>query len=225
MSSAADLLRAVAGLAWVGLAILVVLALRSLLRGERGALTKLGFGLSGVTVEFADAKLSQATSNEQRENGSAAIGRAARRSVIDRLRTHSDLLGRARILWVDDHPENNAPLIDLLREFGATVDTPRSNADALALLRGSDYDVVISDVARDDEAPKGELKGVELAREVFDRWGRQVLLFTARFEPTQLPGASAEERLALVSDVRETVFATTNRADEALHYIMDLLER
>jgi hypothetical protein len=35
-------------------------------------------------------------------------------------------------LWADDHPEYNAAIADLLRRFGATVDTPRANDHALA---------------------------------------------------------------------------------------------
>jgi response regulator RpfG family c-di-GMP phosphodiesterase len=61
--------------------------------------------------------------------------------------------------WADDHPEYNTAIAELLRQFGASVETPRSNAAALALLRASRYDVVISDVARDDEGPDSNLKG------------------------------------------------------------------
>ena len=174
-------------------------------------------------MEFAESKLNEAASKE--DGAPSLSGDAAKRSVIDRMQTHAALLEGARVLWVDDHPENNSPLVELLREFGTVVDTPRSNAEALALLSGSRYDVVISDVARDNEGEDSDLKGVEFARAVFDHWGRRVLLFTARFDPARVPGASEERRLELVSEVQQTVFARTNRADELLHYMLDLLER
>ena len=224
MSETADLLRAIAGLAWVVLAFVGVVALLRLVRSQNTPLTKFGVGPGGVTMEFAEAKFNEAVSKSNQET-QRAIGDAAKRSVIDRLRTHADLLARARILWVDDHPENNAALIELLRQFYATVDTPRSNSDAFALLEASRYDVIISDVARDNEGPGSDLKGVEFARAVFDRWGQRVLLFTAMFDPARVPGLSEEERLRLVVQVERSVFARTNRYDEALHYIMDVLER
>src|SRR5438552_1573544 len=132
MSSATDLLKASAPVFWVAFAFAVVLLLRNPLASRGTSLTKFGLGPGGVTMEFAEAKINEAVARSD-EQTKIAVGDAAKRSVIDRLRTHADLLARARILWVDDHPENNTPLTELLRQFGATVDTPRSNSEALAL--------------------------------------------------------------------------------------------
>jgi CheY-like chemotaxis protein len=224
LSDTADLLRAIAGLSWVVLAFVGVVALLRLVRSQNTPLTKFGVGPGGVTMEFAEAKFNEAVSKSNQET-QRSIGDAAKRSVVDRLRTHADLLARARILWVDDHPENNIALIELLRQFRATVDTPRSNSEAFSLLDASRYDVIVSDVARDNEGPGSDLKGIEFARTVFERSRQRVLLFTARFDPARVPGLSDEERLRLVVEVERSVFARTNRYDEALHYIMDVLER
>jgi CheY-like chemotaxis protein len=224
MSNVADLIGSIAAVLWVVFAFVVVLILRGVLQANRGQLTKLGLGPSGVTVEFAEAKLDEAVQRSDDETRQA-VGAVAKRSVIDRLQRNSDLLRRARILWVDDHPEYNLPIVELLRRYEASVDTPRSNDEALSLLRANRYDVVISDVARDDEGPGSELKGVELAEEVFNGWRIRIVLFTARFNPVTLPGMTDAERLELVERLRRSVFATTNRMDEALHYILDILER
>ncbi len=224
MSDAADLLRAIAAFSWVVLAFVVFLALLRVLRSQDVPLTKLGLGPGGVTMEWAEAKFDAAVSRSDDET-QRAIGNVAKRSVIERLKTHADLLARARILWVDDHPENNAALIELLREFKASIDTPRSNKEAFTLLGESRYDVIISDVGRDDEGPGSDLKGIELARTVFERWGQRVLLFTARFDPARVPGLSDEKRLRLVTEVQRSVFGRTNRYDEALHLVLDMLER
>jgi CheY-like chemotaxis protein len=113
---------------------------------------------------------------------------------------------------VDDHPENNASIFALLRQFGTTIDTPHANDAAIELLRhNSDYDVIISDVARDAEGPGSDLKGVEFAKAVFQQWGRKTILFSARFNPLTVPGRSVEERLELAREVQSTVFGTTGR--------------
>jgi len=224
LSNAADLLRAIAAFSWVALAFVAFLALLRVIRSQDAPLAKLGIGPGGVTLEWAEAKFDAAVS-KSRGQTQRAIGNVAKRSVIERLRTHAGLLARARILWVDDHPENNAALIDLLREFKASIDTSRSNKEAFELLRKGQYDVVISDVGRDDEEPGSGLKGIELAREVFETWGHRVLLFTAQFDPATVPNLSDKELLELVKGVERTVFGRTNRYDEALHLVLDLLER
>ncbi len=224
MSNTATLINAIVAVLWVGLAFTAVLIVRNVLQARTGSLTKFGVGPSGVTMEFAEAKLDEAVSKSSSQ-GQQVVGQAAKRSVLDRLQRNSELLSRARILWTDDHPEYNTAIVQLLTRFGATVETPRSNADGLALLRASRYDVVISDVARDNEGPGSNLKGLEFAEQVFNGLGIRVLLFTARFDPATVPGKTDQERLALVRLVERCVFGITNRTDEALHLILDVLER
>jgi CheY-like chemotaxis protein len=187
-------------------------------------LTKLGLAPSGLSMEFAEQKLDDAAQQGD-ENAQRFLGQATKHAVLSRVERNADLLGRARVLWVDDHPENNRPIVDLLEHFGTVVDTPQTNDDALALMRTSRFDVVISDVARDLEGHASSLKGIELAEEVFKGWGQKTILFTARFEPTTLPGASIAERLDLQHRVNSVVAGRTNHFDEALHLILDQHER
>jgi CheY-like chemotaxis protein len=176
-------------------------------------------------MEFAETKLNEAIANSPQYSPETQFGEVARRGILNRLERNADLLQRARLLWVDDHPENNTSIAEMLRRFGARVDTPKTNDSALALLDGAGYDVIITDVARDNEGQGSDLKGIQLAEAVFRKYGQQVLLFTARFEPTTLPGVSADERLRMCEVVRKTVFGRTNRFDEVLHLILDILER
>jgi integrase len=115
--------------------------------------------------------------------------------------------------------------IGLLKEAGLVhvVRGKRPKAIATRSIEpGSD---VGPKVARDSEGPGSDMKGVELAEQVYARWSQQILLFTARFDPVALPGKSPEERLALVKQLERSVFGRTNRMDVALHLIMDVLER
>jgi CheY-like chemotaxis protein len=54
------------------------------------------------------------------------------------------------ILWVDDHPENNAVLADSWRRDGAHVEIARSTSEALQLLEGHAYGLIISDMGRQE---------------------------------------------------------------------------
>lgn len=224
-SSPAELINATASILWVLLAFVALFVIRRIITARGDALTKLGISpTSGVTMEFAEAKISEAV-RVAAPDTSAEVGVAAKKSIVDRLQRNASLLARARIVWVDDHPENNVPVVQLLRQYGAAVETPTSNAEALPLMQGSLYDVVVSDVARDDEGENSDLKGIELAKEINARWGQRCILFTTYFDPVTVPGLSDQQRLALVDDIQRAVFRLTNRMDEALHLILDLLER
>lgn len=224
MSEAAALLQSVASVLWVVVAGVVIWLVRPVLLTQMDRLTKMSVSPTGVTVEFAEAKIAEAQARAGTTPETSATGRASRRSVVNRLQRNADLLAKARILWVDDHPENNTPVVDLLRQYGAAVDTPRSNADAEALLRTSRYDVVLSDVARDHE-PSVVPPGLALADHVRRTTGQKVVLFTARFDPAKIPGMTDAERLGVVVQAQESVFAITNRMDDALHLVLDLVER
>ena len=85
--------------------------------------------------------------------------------------------------------------------------------------------MVVSDVSRDFEGPDGNLKGVELADYVFKHSGQKIVLFTGRFSPLTMPGMSADERLELAKLVDSAVVGVTYRFDDAIHLILDVLER
>ena len=52
------------------------------------------------------------------------------------------------ILWVDDHPENNAMLAESWRRDGADVEIARSTSEALRILGGRAFGLIISDMGR-----------------------------------------------------------------------------
>ncbi len=223
LSEVGDVLRAIAALLWVAFAVAVLLVFRKLV-ADRGTLSKLGVGPSGVTMEFAAKRLDEAVAKSDADV-QEVIGTSAKRSVLERVARSAPRLAEARILWVDDHPESVAPIVELLSSYGATVEVVTSNELAVRRLEGTRYDAVMSDVRRDDEGPNSDLKGVELAQDVFERTGQQTILFTARFDPTSVPGMNDSERLELVRRLRRTVFGDTYRTDEVLHLLLDQLDR
>jgi len=224
MSDFSNLLSALSSVGWLLLAVVVAVIVMRALKPRWGDLTKFGAGPSGVTMEFAEKALDAAVAGTEPESADS-YGAVAKRGILARLARNADLLSRARLVWVDDHPENNTSIVELLTRFGATVDTPTSNDAAIALMEANRYDVVLSDVGRDQEGNDAARKGITLATAVFDRFQKQTILFTARFDPLKLPGATDAEKIALAIEVNRTVFGRTNRYDEVLHLILDVLER
>lgn len=72
-----------------------------------------------------------------------------------------DAIGR--VIWVDDHPENNTSEREFLREQHLGVYSTTSTKEALLLMSLYHYDVVISDMGREEDAIAG-LKLLERMR-------------------------------------------------------------
>ena len=82
----------------------------------------------------------------------------------------------ARILVVDDEPQMRALCLRALAGAGVTVETAAGPEEALALLRRSAFDVVITDMQMGNP-----LAGVTLAEEVRGRWPRtDILIMTGQ---------------------------------------------
>jgi CheY-like chemotaxis protein len=74
--------------------------------------------------------------------------------------------GPRKILWVDDHPRNNATMVAYLEDLSIEVVTASSTAGALAKLRGGRFGRIITDVGRSEEGGFVEDAGLRLIQEV-----------------------------------------------------------
>jgi CheY-like chemotaxis protein len=99
-----------------------------------------------LTPEVVHRALADQTSSmealEQVFEHSTALRRASAQQVI---------IKGARILWIDDHPENNTWERRMLEAFGASFVTVETTASAIAMLNRERFDVIISDIGRDAE--------------------------------------------------------------------------
>jgi len=68
------------------------------------------------------------------------------------------------ILWVDDHPANNAFLVSRLEEEGLRVRGERTTADAMRALGQEPLDVVVTDLGREEEGRRNAMAGLDLIR-------------------------------------------------------------
>ncbi|MCZ6675887.1 MAG: response regulator [Candidatus Poribacteria bacterium] len=132
----------------------------------------------------------------------------AKEQVLNRVKQHLQIFRDVQILWVDDRPENNRNESRMFRQLKAEIDTATNTADALSLLRKGNYDLVISDMARGDEATAG-LKFLAQFRRANQT--TPVIFYIGEFDPDKgVPGGG---------------FGITNRPDELLHLTLDALER
>jgi AcrR family transcriptional regulator/CheY-like chemotaxis protein len=128
--------------------------------------------------------------------------------ALRRLRRNARAVEDAMILWVDDRPEWSRHEEMALTRLGATVIRAQSTAEAVSLEASCDPDVIISDIAR-PEAERAGLDGLPRIQRAYP--GVPVIFYIGRLDPDQAkpPGS----------------FGITNRPEELVHLILDVLER
>lgn len=124
------------------------------------------------------------------------------------------LRSRPRILWIDDHPEWIATEIETLERLGADTVLARSTDEALRILAADGpgtappVQAIVSDIARGSRPDAGVRALPELARSAP---GVPVIFFVADLDPDR--------------GVPQGAAGITNRTDELLHLLVDVLER
>lgn len=127
---------------------------------------------------------------------------------MGRLEHAADVLQGGKVLWVDDRPEGNAPLVELFRAAGMHIDLAPSTEEAVPLFRRRPYDVIISDLDREGDPQAG----VKMLR-ILEQYNVSVpvLIYAGRFDPER--------------GVDRRIFAATTAPLELVHYVIDLMER
>lgn len=128
--------------------------------------------------------------------------------ALKRANENKALFRTAKFLWVDDFPENNLNERQMFQQLGAVIDLGKSTDEALDILHRAEYDLVISDMARDD-CPTA---GLDLLTKLRVNRNRTPLIFYL--------GVIDETKGVPVG-----AFGLTNRPDELLHLTLDLLAR
>ncbi|MFI2240155.1 P-loop NTPase fold protein [Streptomyces chrestomyceticus] len=127
--------------------------------------------------------------------GSYEVGRA--RARASEPPAAGSLAGRT-ILWVDDHPENNASLAAWFRRQGATVETAVDSRSADAAIAVRTPSLVISDIARGTDGRAGFTHVEALRRD--ERYTGPVIFYAGRVTPVRLGTAHQLGALGVAAD-------------------------
>ena len=139
----------------------------------------------GVTVTVGSLLVltGAAVALSQLQAGGVPDPSELRRTEPPIIRDAPDSIGR--ILWVDDHPQNNLYEKRLFEDRRISVHTVINSADALKLIAIYRYDLVISDMGRGED----RLAGLRLAEAVRERGIKTpFLIYTV-----QAAGAAAQQ--------------------------------
>ena len=206
-----ELIKLIPSLLWFLLVLIVLLVFYRPIRDDLlPSLT--GFSAAGVELSFVRESIDAAVQLAQKSpQWKVKISDKDKARAVNRARKHLEIFREAQILWVDDSPENNLNERKMFRKLNVLTDTARSTGEALRILQDASedsYDVILSDMARDDHPTAG----LEMLP-ALQQHNHQipVIFYIGVVDPAKgvPPGA----------------FGITNRPDELLHLILDVLER
>ncbi len=177
----ADVINAIATLAWPVLAALLLFALLpTLIRVLRSRGVSIKFGNMELSVQDVSEQMRKQIEDLQNQvsalksslaspaPGAPASGAPAPAAAPASPATRTASPARKSILWVDDRPENDAFEIAKLQEDGYEIATATSTKAALAQLESGSVwpDLVISDMGRREGTLYRRTAGLDLIRAV-----------------------------------------------------------
>lgn len=170
MEYAPEILKALASLLWP----LIVIVLLFSFRGQMAGLIETA-RMRKFTVKVGEMELSMDEYNKQQgelikdlQNQVAALQKQYGQPAQS-YPAVSPRNGTRSILWVDDHPRNNAVMIQNLSEAGITVTNALNTQEALGRLRTQTFDKVVTDMTHPDsgnDKAANAAGGIELVKSV-----------------------------------------------------------
>ncbi|MFO1024435.1 MAG: response regulator [Acetobacteraceae bacterium] len=186
---------------WCGIVLFCLIWLRDPIQGALRRISKLkGFG---VEAEFIKEVLEQ-----QAAKSVPAGDEKSRSSVAKRSERVADIAKGTKILLVNDMPDTMRAAVTMLERLGMKVTITTNSDSAVEQLRGSYFDAVISDMQRGGVPDEG-LRFIQ--RTVKEGIRCPTILATGEYHPEMGTPAYA--------------FGITNRLDELMHYVFDIVER
>jgi CheY-like chemotaxis protein len=222
----ANIIKALAGLFWVLLAVFVVWLLRQPLTAAVSRLASfeafgVKFALSGSAALDAAIELA-----EKNPAWPVEVPAADRKAAIDRANANRSVFEGAEILWVDDRPSNNRNEARMLRSFGALITFAATTDEALdALKAGTEqhhaFDLILSDISR-DVSTRDATGGLTTVADVTAGIDMLPRLRNAGFLQPVIYYVGSPKPDA---GVPAGAFGVTNRPDQLLQLVIDALSR
>lgn len=201
----AALLSALADLLWpITALLLLVVIYRPVARmigqiANRGGTIKIGeFELSlpeiaqQQQVSISDLQAQVAELKKAVEASSATVGK---KSIVAETKSAATREGK-RILWVDDHPENNGSLQAALADQGFEIQNALTTESAFQLFAPATFDFIISDMQRGMDRSAG----LNLARSIKQKDPAQKFaIYCGADNAKRLAGSEQENNVELIT--------------------------
>lgn len=195
-----ELIKIIPSILWVVFLMIILLVFQKQIKNLIPNLSEVK--AFGIEAKFIKEELAEAARRnpEVKETAFDQVTRRAQRI--------SSIIKGARLLLVNDIPEQMINVQRILQSLGVIVDVSRTTQSALNMLAKTNYDVIVSDMSRDGIPDEG----LRFLHESLERRVYRPTIFTVgNFDPSRGVPAYA--------------FGITNRVDELLNLIFDVFER
>lgn len=208
LAVAQEVVKILPSLVWAFFAFIVLYFFYQPIRDE--LLPKLAsFEAGGVKMSFARESMNAAVELAQKsKKWPVVVPEADRERVLRRAQRCVRVLTGAQALWVDDCPDNNINEIRMFRQLKVAIDVATTTEATLEMVKATEYDFVLSDMARGNQNDAG-LDFLHKLRRVGNTL--PVIFYIGTVDPAK--------------GIPQQAFGLTNRPDELLHLTIDALER
>jgi CheY-like chemotaxis protein len=148
---------------------------------------------SAKAAAEAGVLLGAAQATQQKEmdqSGAPAPAPEVRPEVLaDSIRAAAAAAPRLRnrsILWVDDHPANNALIARAIAALGVRIDAVKTTEEALTRLQAAHFDLIITDMTRGRD-PDAGLDFIQKAKALDPQ--AKIIVYSSRRASSKFPGA------------------------------------
>lgn len=184
MEATATLLDAIAKLLWplivVGIVLVFRPAVAGIIESARSRKFTLKVGGQELTMEEASAQQRNLIADLQGQLVELRKQLESAAGVADtNTRMSAALPSRqpSAVLWVDDHPKNNSYFVEQLTKGGVAVELALSTNEALEKLSRRRYNVLISDMGREEDGKDNPTAGLDLLTRVRERYPNLPVVF------------------------------------------------
>ncbi|NTW73085.1 MAG: hypothetical protein HGA49_12710 [Eubacteriaceae bacterium] len=202
-----EAIKIVPSILWFLFAVVLIICYREQLVGIVSKID--GFEFGGFKLNFLrDSFNGIIDMAEKNKQWKVIVPEKDKDRALKRALRNKSLFEGSRLLWVDDCPENNNNERRMFQKLGAYCDFAQSTESAIQKLRDFEYNFVISDMKRG----ANEQAGLDML-ELFDSAGIRipVIVYLGLYD--------------VGKPVPAGLFGITNRPDELLHLMIDVLER
>ena len=173
----AEIIQGIADLLWPIIVIILIIILVAFFRPALAAIIESAKSRK-FTLKIGGQELTMEEANKQQRNVITDLQTQVlelRRMIEEGIKSAPKLAGpsqterseqRVEILWVDDNPKNNGYLVQQFLDMGLVVDLALSTSDGLRRFNEGQYEVIISDMGRQEEKTYNYTAGLDLVKKI-----------------------------------------------------------
>lgn len=167
------------------------------------------FKLKGIEISLINKSMDSAIDlAEKSPEWNITVDEFDKKAAINRATQNAEVFHKVKIIWVNDEPDSCINEIEMFKNLGCFSKTVINSEDAINMITHDNFDIVISDIQRKN----GDIDGIRFLQNL-------------RVQDKTIPVIFYVGSINKEKPIPIGSFGITNRPDELLHLVLDILER